>query len=672
MKRQRGAALLVILLIVGALAAYFAISALNSGQAERDQQTANTLAKAKEALIGFAATYRDLHANQVFGYLPCPDAANAGTAPGACGAASVSEVGHLPWNTLGLPPLRDSGGECLWYIVSGTTKDNPRFPPTNPSFVPFNWDTVGQLIIQDAATPTPVTLAGATPHERPLAILLAPRTAIGGQTRPGPASECGGSTVAAAYLESAAVSTTAGAISTITLSTSDSVKNGTNNDLGLWITSRDIFDRVIARPEFVVDVRTLMNDLAAYAASNLPAASGNKGTDTLIKDFLALNGTTTYGPTTQVRNFLDNWRDNLLYARPAGATTVNGAPCTAVLLFGGRRTPAQSRATLAEQLTPANYLEGGNATIFPGAGAYTGAADFVAATAEADLVRCVNSPATTTQVSFANDFSAFTPVGSGVTVNGASQSVGVTNGPTASGGCFWFPLAIPLAGKTMRTYYEFQFMVSDDSALTGKGNDRGNGFTFQVLNAGVGSPPATCGTEGNMGALGSSDSWGAFSFIFETDVHRDNSDADPTANHSAIMLNGTLNHSLSGTMSAACNGTAGGCIYSPANKFEELPTPALHNERIEITTGCNATCSTCDPTNHVAPNTYARLTAWVDCASCNDVTSNLDRVTKPPIMQRCVALDSSLNSFYFGFTGGFRNGSGTQGVTIRNLRLQTD
>ncbi len=672
MNRQRGAALLVILLIVGALAAYFALSALNSGQAERDQQTANTLAKAKEALIGFAATYRDFHASQVFGFLPCPDTTNTGTAPGACGAANVSQAGRLPWNTLGLPPLRDSGGECLWYVVSGTTKDNPRFPSTNPSFVPFNWDTVGQLIIQDATTPIPVTLAGATPHDRPLAILIAPRAAIGGQTRAGPASECGGSTVAAAYLESAAVSPTSGATSTITLATSDSVKNGTNNDLGLWITNRDVFDRVISRPEFVTDIRTLLNDLAAYAAANLPAATGNKGTDTLITNFLALNGPTTYGPTTQVRNFLDNWRDNLLYTRPAGTTTVNGASCAAVLFFGGRRTATQSRATLAEQLIAANYLEGSNATTFPGAGAYTGAPDFVAATPEADLVRCVNSSAAATQVSFANDFSAFTPVGSGVTANGATQSVGVTNGPTASGGCFWFPLAIPLAGKTMRAYYDFQFSLSDDSALTGHGNDRGNGFTFQLLNAGVGSPPVTCGMEGNMGALGSSDSWGAFSFIFETDVHQDGGMSDPTANHSAIMLNGSLNHSLSGSLSPACNGTAGGCVHSPANNFEELPTPSLHNQRIEITTGCNANCTTCNPTAHVAPNTYARLTAWVDCTSCSNVTSNLDRITKVPTMQRCEPLDSSLNSFYFGFTGGFRNGSGAQGVTIRNLRVQAD
>lgn len=669
MRRQRGAALLVILLIVGALGAYFAISALNS-QSERDQQTAHTLAQAKEALIGFAVTYRDLHPNQVFGLLPCPGNGN-GTAGATCLARDVTAAGRLPWNTLGLPALRDSSAECLWYAISGRAKDSPPTTTTTPPFSTFNWDTVGQLIIRDTSG---TLIAGTTPHEQPLGIVLAPRQAIGPQTRPpGVVAECRGSLNTADYLEGVGVPDAAGN-TTIVLSTADSVRNATNNDLGLWITSRDIFSRVMARPEFGTDIDNLMNDLSVYlnslpAASLPPASAGNKGTDTLITNFLTTSPP-AYALTTLRRNFLNNWRDNLLYARPAGATTVNGTICQAVLFFGGARQPTQSRATPAERLVAGNYLENTNATLFPNAGAYTGITIFDVANPASDIVRCITgAAATATQVSFANDFSAFTPIGSGVTANGATQSVDINDGPTASGGCFWYPMPIPLAGKTLRAFYDFQFMISDDHALTGRGSDRGYGFTFQMLNAGVG-PPSSCGRESDMGILDGSSMLGMFSFIFETDIYQNGN--DPAGNHSGIQLNGTLTHAISAATWPLCNGTVGGCLHSPANKFEELPQPSSHNERIEITTGCNATCSACNPVTHGGSNSYARLTAWVDCVGCNDVTTNLDRIAKPPTMQRCAPLDPSLNSFYFGFTGGFRNGAGVQGATIRNFRLQTD
>ena len=111
---------MVLMLVLGLLAAYFAISALNrSSINERNRLSANTLAQAKDALIGFAAAYRDnapTHANQVFGYLPCPDMTNSGTASASptCPAQDISATGRLPWNTLGLPALRESAGECLW------------------------------------------------------------------------------------------------------------------------------------------------------------------------------------------------------------------------------------------------------------------------------------------------------------------------------------------------------------------------------------------------------------------------------------------------------------------------------------------------------------------------------------------------------------------------------
>src|SRR3990167_7392655 len=73
--KQRGAALLIMLvvMIIGAITIF--VSSLNSSalKIERDKATAAALAQAKDALVGYAITYGDTHAGQVHGYLPCPD-----------------------------------------------------------------------------------------------------------------------------------------------------------------------------------------------------------------------------------------------------------------------------------------------------------------------------------------------------------------------------------------------------------------------------------------------------------------------------------------------------------------------------------------------------------------------------------------------------------------------
>ena len=693
---QRGAALLVLLLIILLATAYTVVNTLSTSglTAERQARSSTALAQAKDALIGFAVTYRDSHANQVFGFLPCPDADNNGQTDLSCGVGDVSTLGRIPWQTLGLPVIRDGDNECLWYAVSGSAKDTPKTAA-------FNWDTPGQLIVQDA--PGTTTLAGVSAHERPLALILAPRGILGSQTRP-PAgtTECGGSLASTDYLEGATISSLASATSTVKLSTTDSVASGTNKDQGLWITSKEVFDRIKKRSDFKIDIDALVNDLA-NCLNNVPpgslpvASAGNKGIDNVISLCPATGA--------QKINVQNNWRDNLLYAGgPAGNFTINGSPttCRALLFFGGERTTrtvapltAQTRSTVAEKGDvstfgdPAMYLEGANATQFPGNGAYSGATQFSATSASTDFVRCINGlPAGAASFASPSDFASFTPTGVAVTTDTATTpsapTVSISDASGTGGGCFWFANQIPLAGKTMRIFYDAQFFYADTFALTGSGNDRGNGFTFQMVRSDVGAPN-TCGTETNMGALGTADIWGSFSFIVETDVYKDTASAtsttsrgDPTENHTAIMTNGNLNHGLSGTMSAACNGTASGCQHSPANKFEQAPTPpAARNQRIEIHTGCNVGCGTCTPASHAAPNTYARISAWVDCTDCSDVVADLNRTTKPPTIQRCAIVNTEMNSIYFGFTGGFRSGATAgeapaQGVTIKNFSLRSD
>ena len=74
-RRQRGAIALALMLMLGVLIGVLVISFARSVQVNNAADTRSTLAmaKAREALLGYATTYRDTHPNEVFGYFPCPD-----------------------------------------------------------------------------------------------------------------------------------------------------------------------------------------------------------------------------------------------------------------------------------------------------------------------------------------------------------------------------------------------------------------------------------------------------------------------------------------------------------------------------------------------------------------------------------------------------------------------
>ncbi len=680
MKRASGSALLLVLLLLGLVAAFLALRTSGGIQTERDRITSAALGQAREALIGFASGYRYLvNADEVFGYLPCPDSNNDGVANPPCAASQVSVLARLPWRTqsMALAPLRDGVGECLWYAVSGALKDNPKASPVN-------WDTAGQFALQDAAG---AALTGPTSHDRAWAVVLAPLAALPGQARlgAGTSTECGGNLVAANYLEGSTVLAGAGAVSTLVLGTGASGQAALNNDQGTWITAKEVFDRVKKRSDFKADIDKLLGDLE-FCLNSLPtgdpaltASAGNKGVD---------NAVAACAPTTAAKaNVLKHWKNNLLYARPALAPTVNGlGGCVGVLLFAGERTQ-RSLAPLGAQLRdtpartgslalfgdPAMYLEGVN-TIFPASGAYAGAGYFNPAQASADLVRCVKGlGAGAMQESFDKNLASFHPVGAGATADTASASVGLADAAGSGGACIWSPSVVPLAGRTLRAYYEFRFSLADAFALSGSGVDRGKGFTLQLVSADVGAAPGHCGSEAMMGVLDSADPWGAHSIVVETDVHRDASPGlDPLENHSAILLNGRIDHAQTGdSMSLACDGSAAGCRHVPSNRFEESP-PATHRQRVEIVSGCDAGCSLCDPAAHVAPNDFLRVMAWVDCTDCSDVAVDLERLAQTPSMQRCVAPDAALNRVYYGFTAGFLSGSHRQGVALSHFVLRTE
>jgi hypothetical protein len=163
LRSQRGAAFMVMLviLVMGGTAILVSSFGKATLQIERDQKTADALAQAKEALIGFAVKV-EVSSSDVAcasncrrpGDLPCPDMNNDGEAEIQCGNANGStgqslRLGRLPWKTLGLPDLRDGSGEKLWYAVSNNFKNNTRTTCNNSSLTGcLNSNTTGTLNVR--------------------------------------------------------------------------------------------------------------------------------------------------------------------------------------------------------------------------------------------------------------------------------------------------------------------------------------------------------------------------------------------------------------------------------------------------------------------------------------------------------------------------------------------
>ena len=158
MKRaEKGAALLVMMLVLVVGAGTLLVSKLNRNLALRQNQgqDAAALAKARAALIGYAMR----HASQP-GQLPCPDRDNDGEAEASCNSAA-RQVGRLPWKTLDLGDLRDGSGERLWYVVSDGHRPN--------GSAQLNSDTPGRLSLDSTGDL--------------VALLIAPGAALSGQNR---------------------------------------------------------------------------------------------------------------------------------------------------------------------------------------------------------------------------------------------------------------------------------------------------------------------------------------------------------------------------------------------------------------------------------------------------------------------------------------------------------
>jgi hypothetical protein len=144
-KNQQGMVLIMLVFLVGLAATAFLLNTLSKAnlQMEHDRITAEALAQAKAAIIGWSVT------NNVPGQLPCPEDTSLiglpaeGQALSSCNTAA-SRIGRLPWRTLKLANLRDAEGEPLWYVLS----DNFRVAPVNTASVPqLSVNTLGNQAV---------------------------------------------------------------------------------------------------------------------------------------------------------------------------------------------------------------------------------------------------------------------------------------------------------------------------------------------------------------------------------------------------------------------------------------------------------------------------------------------------------------------------------------------
>lgn len=164
-RRQRGVALILVLMVVVTAAAFVMLSALNNRASRETAQrlvTAEALGQARRALLGYAVGYADgVHTSDKGpGRLPCPDLAGGsdqGVAEsvGDCRAAASRETGLLPFRTLGLTALVDGSGAPLWYAVA----ENFRSMTT----AAVNDNTPGNLRVDDRRDIAAVIIAPGAP-----------------------------------------------------------------------------------------------------------------------------------------------------------------------------------------------------------------------------------------------------------------------------------------------------------------------------------------------------------------------------------------------------------------------------------------------------------------------------------------------------------------------------
>ena len=236
------------------------------------EKTRTSLLEAKEALLSYAVEFLAENDMGTMARLPCPDVSNSwnfeGSQDPTCGDKGANSLGLFPFKTVGLGKLEDGNGQCLWYAVSGSYKNSPDMDLVN-------WDTNGMLTVEDE---NGNLKHSSDPSEYPVAVLIAPGAVLSGQNRTPDAALplCAGNYNRSNYLESgsnldysAYTSDDVGNVwSFLDASLSSSLENPDSNDQIVYITRKELWDRIKKTRQLATDsastspIKDLTNQLA--------------------------------------------------------------------------------------------------------------------------------------------------------------------------------------------------------------------------------------------------------------------------------------------------------------------------------------------------------------------------------------------------------------------------
>lgn len=221
-QEQRGAVIMIMLLILIMGSAYFLLTKLNKGDARQPRTVDATidLGAITAALIGYAQSNAASHC------LPCPSlSATNGVAPAGCD--NSTRAGYLPWETLGLGDL-DSWGHRLRYSVDPDYTTGCDYSDTALDMNIQTRDNAGLL--------QPVALASP-----PVAVIVSlgangfGARAANGTAQPNPP---------ASHVDELTNQTATTSFMQRTLTDDPTVTGGPFDDLVVWVTRQELRDQV--------------------------------------------------------------------------------------------------------------------------------------------------------------------------------------------------------------------------------------------------------------------------------------------------------------------------------------------------------------------------------------------------------------------------------------------
>lgn len=369
---------MLVIMVMGIAAALVNSLSITALKTARQETTSNALAQAKDALIGYAVK----DSNRP-GELPCPDINDdgiisiSGSNTDYSGSNCINLIGRLPWKTLGLPDLRDSNGERLWYALSDPFHAN--------GTAILNSDTAGNL-----------TVGGTTAASNVIAIVFAPGNALSGQSRSATqTATCTttGSTIAASLCATNYLEGSNANLSTPTTPNTNyqtAAASTTFNDQVIIITRDQLFPAVEMR--IAREAKACLDNYAASSANKYPWAASVTDTTSYTSTYNTYFGRLSTTPSNAASGSTDSsmstvwpssctlftssywtsWRNLVFYQvangyQPGGSTSCtpncitinNSGAYLAATLVARRAIGTQVRTSPATD-PPTPYLEGIN------------------------------------------------------------------------------------------------------------------------------------------------------------------------------------------------------------------------------------------------------------------------------------------------------------------------